>query len=287
MSEIAVEQQQYTTYQLSEGPSQVAVVPERGGIVTQWQVAGQELFYLDRDRFKDPSLTVRGGIPLLFPICGNLANDTYTLEGQTYQLPPHGFARNLPWQVTQQSTDDGASLTVSLKSDETTRASYPFDFALDYIYTLRGNSLELRCRHTNLSDQPMPFSTGIHPYFAAADKSQISVSFPSTEYQSKGGAEVQAFSGAFDFEQEEIDFSFINLQGRSATVTDQSRNLKLTVEYDDQYSTLVFWAVKGKDFYCLEPWTAPRNAMNTGKGLLTAEPGATVETMIKMTAVFG
>lgn len=287
MSEIAVEQQQYKTYVLSDSHAQAVVVPERGGIVTHWQVGGEELFYLDSDRFKDPALTVRGGIPLLFPICGNLAGDTYSLNDQIYKLPPHGFARNLPWQVTNQSTDAGASLTVSLKSNETTRSSYPFDFELDYTYTLHGNSLELRCRHTNLSDQPMPFSTGIHPYFAVADKSQLSVDLPSSEYQSKGAAEELSFSGRFDFEQEEIDFSFINLQGRSATVTDKSRNLKLTVEYDDRYSTLVFWAVKGKDFYCLEPWTAPRNALNTGKSLLIAEPGTTVETVVKMTAEIG
>lgn len=284
MSGIAVEQQQYKTYVLSDSNAQVAVMPERGGIVTHWQVGGEELFYLDSDRFKDSALTVRGGIPLLFPICGNLAGDTYSLNDQTYKLPPHGFARNLPWQVTNQSTDAGASLTITLKSNETTRSSYPFDFELNYTYTLHGNSLELRCCHTNLSAQPMPFSTGIHPYFAVTDKSQLSVDFPSSKYQSKGAAEELSFSGHFDFEQEEIDFSFINLQGRSAIVTDKSRKLKLTVEYDDRYSTLVFWAVKGKDFYCLEPWTAPRNALNTGKSLLIAEPGTTVETVIRMTA---
>jgi galactose mutarotase-like enzyme len=287
MSEIAIEQQQYKTYVLSDGNAQIAVVPERGGIVTRWQIDDQEVFYLDGDRFKDPTLTVRGGIPLLFPICGNLVENTYSLNDQTYKLPAHGFARNLPWQVTKQSTDAGASLTLSLKSTDTTRLSYPFDFELDYTYTLHGNSLELRCRHTNLSAQSMPFSTGIHPYFAVADKSQLSVDFPSNEYQSKGGAEVLSFSGQFDFEQEEIDVSFTNLQGRSATVTDKSSNLKLTLEYDDHYSTLVFWAVKGKDFYCLEPWTAPRNALNTGKNLLVAEPGETVETMTKMTVEIG
>jgi galactose mutarotase-like enzyme len=287
MSEIVIDQQQYKTYVLSDGNALVAVVPERGGIITSWQVQGEEIFYLDAERFKDPALTVRGGIPLLFPICGNLPDDTYTLNDQTYKLPPHGFARNRPWQVTQSSTTEGASVTVSLKSDDTTRAAYPFDFELNYIYTLRGNTLDLRYQHTNLSDRPMPFATGIHPYFAIAHKAQLAVDLPSTQYQIKGGAEVHPFTGTFDFDQDEIDFSFIDLTGRSATVTDPSRNLKLTLEYDDHYSTLVFWAIKGKDFYCLEPWTAPRNALNTGTALIMAAPGATVETGVTLTVALG
>ncbi|MEO0533777.1 MAG: aldose epimerase [Cyanobacteria bacterium P01_A01_bin.123] len=289
MVAIAVEQQQYKTYVLSDEATQtqIKVVPERGGIITSWQVQGQEVFYLDAERFKDPSLSVRGGIPLLFPICGNLVDDTYTLNGQTYAQKQHGFARTLPWEVTEQSTDDGVSLTVTLKSSDATRAGYPFDFELNYSYTLKGNTLELRYCHTNLSQQPMPFSTGIHPYFAVADKGQLTVNLPSTQYQIKGGSEVHDFSGQFDFDQDEIDFAFINLTGPSASVTDASRNLKLTIEYDSNYSTLVFWAVKGKDFYCVEPWSGPRNALNTGKHLLTAEPGATVETVITMTAEVG
>ena len=115
MSAIAIEQQQYKTYVLSDGNSHVAVVPERGGIVTSWQIQGQEIFYMDTERFKDPTLSVRGGIPLLFPICGNLPEDTYTLNSQTYKLQQHGFARNLPWVATEQSTENGASVTVSLR----------------------------------------------------------------------------------------------------------------------------------------------------------------------------
>ena len=283
MSAIAIEQQQYKTYVLSDGNAQVAVVPERGGIVTSWQIQGQEIFYMDTERFKDPTLSVRGGIPLLFPICGNLPQDTYTLNDQSYKLQQHGFARDLHWVATEQSTENGASVTVTLKSDETTRAGYPFDFELNFVYTLQGNTLELRYRHTNLEDRPMPFATGIHPYFAVADKGQLTLDLPSTEYKVKGGAEVYPFSGQFDFDEEEIDFAFINLTGSSATVTDRGRNLKLTVEYDDHYSTLVFWTVKGKDFYCLEPWSAPRNALTTGEHLLHASPGATVETVVKMT----
>ncbi len=281
MSTITTENEQYLTYILADGDSKVAVVPERGGIVISWQVNGNEVFYLDAERFKDPNLSVRGGIPLLFPICGNLVDDTYTLDDETFKMKQHGFARTLPWEVTQQSTDDGASLTVTLTSSEETRAVYPFEFQLDYVYTLKGNTLEQRFRHTNLSEEPMPFSTGTHPYFAIADKSKLTFDIPSTDYKVKGGKEVYAFNGQFDFDQDEIDFAFINLEGQTATVKDGDSTL--TIAYDENYSTLVFWTVKGKDFYCLEPWSGPRNAINSGDFLLTAFPQETVETVITMT----
>ena len=285
MATITLEQNQYPTYRLEDPRDQAVawVVPDRGGIVTHWQVGGQEMFYLDEERFKDPNLSVRGGIPLLFPICGNLVNDTYHQLGQAYALPQHGFARSLPWAVTQQSTAAGASLTVTLTSSDHTRPVYPFEFTLDYTYTLRGRCLELRQRHHNHSATPMPFSTGIHPYFAVADKALLSLDLPASQYQMKGEPRVHDFGGQFDFDQEEIDFAFINLTGRSATVCDRGRQTRLTLGFDDHYSTLVFWAVKGKDFYCLEPWTGPRNALNTGNHLLTIPPGEALETVITMT----
>lgn len=281
MGAIAIADRQYKTYVVSNEHSQFEVVPERGGIVTQWRAFDQEIFYLDEERFKDSSKSIRGGIPLLFPICGNTPDDTYTVNGQTYTLVQHGFARTLPWQVTAQSAAE-ASITLSLESSEATLPHYPFQFRLDFIYTLKGTTLEQRYRHTNLSDQPMPFSTGIHPYFAVADKNNLEISLPSTDYKVKGDPAVNAFSGTFDFSQDEIDYAFVNLQGQTATVTDRTANRTLTVQYDNNYSTLVFWTVKGKDFYCLEPWSGPRNAINTGEQLLTAAPGETVETVIEM-----
>ncbi|GGA42362.1 aldose epimerase [Okeania sp. KiyG1] len=284
-----VGQNQNQPYILSDETTQslVVVVPERGGIITDWRTQDQKIFYMDKERFADPTLSVRGGIPLLFPICGNVVDDTYTLDGESYKIKQHGFARTLPWEVTQQSTENGASITVTLRSSDETRAVYPFNFELNYTYILRGNTLEMRYSHTNLSQKPMPFATGIHPYFAVNDKSQLEFDLPSNEYKLKGEPTVNTFSGEFDFNAEEIDWAFVNLSKQSAVVTDKSRNLKLTINYDSNYSTLVFWTVKGKDFYCLEPWTAPRNAMNTGESLLIAEPGKTVETVISMTAEIG
>ena len=98
MFEIAIEQQQYKTYTLFDKATQssLVVVPERGGIIISWTVQGDEMFYLDKERLKDPSLSVRGGIPLLFPICGNLPDDTYSHQNQTYTLKQHGLAERPP-----------------------------------------------------------------------------------------------------------------------------------------------------------------------------------------------
>ncbi|NJO81129.1 MAG: aldose epimerase, partial [Cyanobacteria bacterium RM1_2_2] len=62
---------------------------------------------------------------------------------------------------------------------------------------------------------------------------------------------------------------------------DHQRQICLTLDYDPTYSTLVFWTVKGKDFYCLEPWSAPRNALNTGEDLIQLAPNTSLDTSVR------
>ncbi len=272
------------TYVLSdlETSSQLELVPHRGGIATRWQVEGQEILYFDEDRFADPTLSVRGGIPILFPICGNLPNNEYHLDGQTYHLKQHGFARDLPWQATDQSTTDAASLTLELGSSDATLTQYPFAFRLLFTFVLSGHRLELRQQFTNLSDRAMPFSTGLHPYFLASDKQQQEFEIPSTQFQNHLTGQVEPFNGQFDFSRPEIDLAFQNLTATAATVTDHHLRRRLTLSWSEAYTRLVFWTVQGKGYYCLEPWTGPRNAMNSGDSLLLISPQQTLETSVRM-----
>ncbi|OUL37031.1 aldose epimerase [Nostoc sp. T09] len=288
MFSIAIQQQQYKTYILSDeiAGSQLEVVPERGGIITRWRIQGQEVLYLDAERFAHPELSVRGGIPILFPICGNLPENTYSHNGQTYTLKQHGFARDLPWQVTEQVTHEKASLTLVLNSNEQTRAVYPFDFQLAFTYELQGNTLEIRQQYQNLSSTPLPFSMGFHPYFVTSDKNQLEFAIPSGEYQNQRTKEISPFHGNFDFGLDEIDVAFKQLTSQSASVVDNSRKLKLTLNYGNEYPILVFWTIKGKEFYCLEPWSAPRNALNTGEHLTVLDPGTSYQASVRLTANF-
>ncbi len=288
MFAVALKTDHYPTYLLSDvdTDSRLEIVPDRGGLATRWQVGGQEIFYFDTERFANPELSVRGGIPILFPICGNVPDNQYSLHNQTYSLKQHGFARDLPWQVTGQGTAGAASLTLELVSSEATRSRYPFDFKLVFTFKLHGHILDLHQRFTNLSDQPMPFSTGLHPYFLVQDKSRLQFEIPATEYRNHLTGDIETFPGSFDFSQDEIDLAFHGLTGNAATVTDTYLNRRLTLSWSQDYTRLVFWTVSGKNYYCLEPWTAPRNAINTGEDLLTLDPQQTMETQVRLAVAF-
>lgn len=279
---IALKQDPYQTYILSDEDQQsrLEIVPERGAIVTSWRLQGQEIFYMDEERYKDPEKSIRGGIPILFPICGNLPDDRYTHQGQEYTLKRHGFARDLPWEVTAQENENDAALTLVLKSNDQTRSSYPFDFEVTFTYRLKGNTLTLDQTYRNYSNQPMPFSTGLHPYFWVTDKNQIKLDIPATEYKDNVNKGTHNYEGKFDLTQEEIDAQLKPLSRQETSLTLPERGFQIKLTFSPEYSTAVFWTVKGKDFACLEPWTAPRNALNTGEDLLVIPPWETKELQV-------
>lgn len=284
MFNIAIKQEEYLTYILKdlESDSRVEIVPERGGIVTNWKIQGQNILYLDQERFKNPSLSVRGGIPILFPICGNLPDNIFYFEEKKYILKQHGFARDLPWKVIGQSQDNCARIILSLKSNQQTLEVYPFEFELIFSYELIGKKLIIAQSYENKSDKIMPFSAGFHPYFYCSDKSKLKLNIPATEYSNKTGEERFTFDGNLDYDTAEIDIAFTKLEGNKASFTDEKRNLKVTLKYDDFFSTLVFWTLQDKEYICLEPWSSPRNSINTKEQLKYLQPEEVYQTKIEI-----
>lgn len=285
MFNISQEQKQYHTYILTDedAQSQIEVVPERGGIITQWRINNKDILYLDKERYADPNKTVRGGVPILFPICGDLPDDIFNYEGNSYKLVQHGFARRIPWKVKQTSTNNCASITLEIESNQETLKVYPFEFTISYTYELRNNSLKIWQTYTNKSKVEMPFSAGFHPYFQVGDKQKLEVDIPGTEYADNvTKAKGISFAGNFDYQQDEIDAAFTSISANHTSFSDRDNSKKITIRYSDLFSTLVFWTVKGKDFICVEPWSAPRNAINTKEQLTILQPGESCKADVEM-----
>lgn len=262
------------TYHLEDKESlaRLNVVPERGGLVTEWTIQGQPLFYFDQERFQNPALSVRGGIPILFPICGNLPQDQFIDNGQNYQLKQHGFARDLPWEVIGQQTKTNARLDLRLSHNDATLAAFPYEFELVFSYQLQGHKLRLEQRIANLGDRRMPFSLGLHPYFYCREKNALHLEIPADHYLDQKNGQSSVYGGSLDLCQPELDLAFTQIKQKQTAFRDTARNLKVEISFSDLYQTLVFWTVKDKDYICLEPWSAPRNALNSGDQLAWVEP---------------
>jgi galactose mutarotase-like enzyme len=256
------------------GGSRVLLAPERGGLVTRFSVAGRELLYLDEATLLDPGKNVRGGVPVLFPAAGKLSGGRWQRGARGGALGQHGFARNLPWAVVDRSA---AEATLRLASTQATLAAFPWEFELTFRFSLRGPVLRIDQRYKNCSSDPLPFSCGFHPYFLVpqAAKAAARVETRATRaFDNTRQLEVP-LAGPIDLTAAEVDLHLEDHGGSSAAL--QLPDGRIELRGSEQLWRWVIWTLAGKEFVCLEPWSAPGDALNSGRTLLHAPPGGAVE----------
>ena len=138
-----------------------------GALTASISALGAELQHLSDDGGRelmsagDPAFW-HGRAPLLFPIIGELIGGGYTLDGQHYAMPKHGFARVSLFEIAECAPD---SVTLVLAASDTTRAIYPFDFRLEVRFAVVGAALTITATISNLGDTALPASFGFHPAF--------------------------------------------------------------------------------------------------------------------------
>ncbi len=111
-----------------------------------------------------------GHAPLLFPICGRILNGRYTSGGKEYEMLSHGFAKRSEFKVVEASD---SRITLSLESNDATKAMYPFDFLLTATYELDGERLTAEFEVKNTGDKVMPYMLGWHPGFTLGGEGAI------------------------------------------------------------------------------------------------------------------
>ena len=262
---------------LSRAGTSATIAPQRGAIVTSFRVHGRELLYLDQATFDDRSKNVRGGVPLLFPSPGKLLEDRWRYGGQSGALKQHGFARNMLWTV-ESSAASQATLRLTA-TDETLRA-YPWKFSARLEYRVEPATLTLQLDVLNEDATPMPFAFGLHPYFVVHDKARANISTRATRAYDNVAKTIVPFGG-FEFTQREVDLHLVDHGSASAKL--DLGDATIAIEGSPEFQRWVVWTLPGKEFICLEPWSAPGNALNTGEGLIVVPPGERHTSTIRFT----
>ncbi|MBN8809952.1 MULTISPECIES: aldose 1-epimerase family protein [unclassified Sphingomonas] len=209
-----------------------------------------------------------GRAPLLFPIVGRLMDDRYRLDGKEYALPQHGFARRQNFALIDQAPDRAV---LRLIDNAETRAAYPFAFALDAAFSLKGATLAMDVTVTNTGDVDMPASFGFHPAFAwplpyGAAKAAHRITFADEErgqlaaivkggWMDAGGWEspvegqVLALHDAL-FERDALVWNPVRSQSLAYGA---EGGPQLVCDFPDT-PALGLWMKPGARYLCIEPW---------------------------------
>ena len=100
--------------------------------------------------------------PVLFPIVGTLAHDRLLVDGHSFPMARHGFARRRRFEWIERSQ---VSCSLVLRDDAETRAVFPFAFSLNLSYRVEAGALRTEYILHNPGDRALPASLGAHPAF--------------------------------------------------------------------------------------------------------------------------
>lgn len=218
--------------------------------------------------------------PVLFPIVGTLKNNTYTINGKEYQLPRHGFARDMEFELIEKTENKAV---FSLKSSDETLKKYPFEFELQLVYTLNGNALEIAYNVINKSEEKLPFSIGAHPAIALPENFEnYAFEFEKEETLKYYLLENDLISNQtkiletqnnlvpLNYELFKNDaLIFKTLESNSLAILENSKPY-IKVDFED-FPSLGIWTKENAPFVCIEPWLGYSDTLENSGNLYEKE----------------
>jgi galactose mutarotase-like enzyme len=224
--------------------------------------------------------------PVLFPIVGTLKNDEFYFADKSYRLGRHGFAREMDFTVTAQSS---SSITFNLTANEATLQKFPFPFRFDIVYSITKDQLRVTYKVENSGDNPMYFSVGGHPAFKVplipgSDYTDHYLEFNKTENAGRWPISKEGLI-------ETVPAPFLNntrlmpltkelfyadavvfKQLQSTSVSLLSHHSPHGLQFDfTGFPYLGIWAAKNADFVCIEPWCGIADPVTSNQQLRDKE----------------
>ncbi|MCP9766939.1 aldose 1-epimerase family protein [Lacihabitans sp. LS3-19] len=268
------------------------VILENENILVEINPLGAELKSLYSKKHKqefiweaDPKFWGKSS-PVLFPIVGALKNDSFEYQGNTYNLPRHGFARTMTFEIEKLEKDSAVFL---LKETQETLSVFPFRFELRLEYYLFEDKLKLNYKVLNPSKNELYFSIGGHPAFKCPINSELNYEDYSLSFEKEEDFEIWPINteGLTKNKPEKLTKSASRLDLnyelfhkdalvfkdlKSESIKIQSDKSKIALEFSfKNFPFFGIWAAKNADFVCLEPWYGIADAEDHNKDLSQKE----------------
>ena len=228
-----------------------------------------------------------GQAPVLFPTVGALKNNKTEINGITYQMKKHGFARQCDFELIKLTKD---SASFSLKSNVETKSSYPFDFELRINHTVFIDGFKTEYQVINMDKEEILFGIGGHtglncPLYKDTQFTDYSIEFEQVENGPFYYSRLEDCGGVIHREDRiatlehkkdlKLDYSLFdrdviiidNLKSGSVKLINNKNNRGFKFNMKG-FNSLGIWTppFKKAPFICIEPWTVtPDFSDNSGK----------------------
>jgi aldose 1-epimerase len=236
------------------------------------------------------------GIPFLHPWANRLSRFGYRANGREVELDPsssvlllddnrlpiHGLlTASRAWSLERLAADEEhASLAASLEFDRPELLdAFPFRHRVEIEIVLDDRGINVMTTVTATGKEAVPIAFGFHPYLRIPGhpRAEWTVFFPVRRrlvLDSKGiptGATelVEPIHGAVGERTWDDGFDRIGTPGRFEL---HAGRRTITVEYTDGYPVAQIFAPPGQDYICVEPMTAPTDALNGPDGAFRSLP---------------
>ena len=258
---------------------------------------GAELVSLKKDGFENiwdgnPEFW-SGHAPILFPICGRMRDNKYIYNGKEYPMNGHGFARRSEFVLEEKSE---TSATFLLKSNDETRAVYPFCFEFRARFTIEENTLKTEYITTNTGTNTMYFSVGSHEAYCCPEGiEEYSLIFDAEEdlensllvgplltHDHDHFGKTRELPLKYEYFPPRDTLIFEKLKTRKVTMKNKNTGRSITVKFDGA-DNLLIWTMDQAKYLCIEPWCGlPDYAdcdydITKKAGIMSLEKGKTIE----------
>jgi aldose 1-epimerase len=254
---------------LEHGELRLSVDAARGGAIRAFN-------WRDRSIFRPPP---RGAADDAFelacfpmvPYANRIVDGRFRFGTRDVQLqrnrqdephPLHGQGWRAPWRVLDASTS-AVTLAFEGGGDE-----WPWRYRAEQYLQLQHPALSISLSIRNLAGSPMPVMLGLHPYFGDAALAQLQAGIPRTWLTDSACLPLRqvatpgdwAFDRARPVAAVPLDHSFVDWDGAALMLWPDRRVAMRAANC----RSLHMYVPPGRDFFCVEPLSAPAGALNRG-----------------------
>lgn len=243
------------------------VVPELGAAISRYAVECDNVWY-DFLRPATSQAIAQGDISgvasfLMAPWAGRIQNGRFDYHGKTIHYPSriaglahsmHGFTRDMPWQIVEQTQD---CLVLRFVHQATEEWPFSFDMVQTYHLTEDGLSIDVEVQNTGL--EVMPFSMGHHPFFPIEGETKLYAHVQQAWFSDDelmpthldNHPLVQRLAMGYPVQEASWDTIFTGWD-KSATIEWSNRRLSYTVSTPMDF--FVLYNPTGETWFCAEPF---------------------------------